>query len=301
MTKFTAASAPSRRSVLKVAGAAAAGLATPALIGVRSAYADYPDRPVKFVVANTPGGPSDIVARIVTAALQQSTGKTFIVENRGGAGGNIGMEYAAHADPDGYTMLLATNAYSVNYGLYNHLPYDPYKDFVGVSELASSPNTFVVKSDLPAKTMKDFIALAHATPDKFNCATPPIGTTPEIQLEVLKIRENLPNLADVVFNGGGDAITALLSGTVQLSSGSLGAGAAAHQSRRHALSRRLRHGSLARPAGRADDGAVRFQGFCLRHRHGAARAGQDAARQREMAGGGDAQGPQDAGDERQAL
>ena len=222
MTKFTAAATPSRRSVLKVAGAAAAGMATPALIGVRSAYADYPDRPIKFVVANTPGGPSDIGARIVTAALQQSTGKTFIVENRGGAGGNIGMEYAAHADPDGYTVLLATNAYSVNYGLYNHLPYDPYKDFVGVSELASSPNTFVVKSELPAKTMKEFIALAHATPDKFNCATPPIGTTPEIQLEVLKIRENLPNLADVVFNGGGDAITALLSGTVQLSSGSLG-------------------------------------------------------------------------------
>ncbi len=151
MTKFTTASTPSRRSVLKVAGAAAAGIAAPALIGVRSAYADYPDRPIKFVVANTPGGPSDIVARIVTAALQQSTGKTFIVENRGGAGGNIGMEYAAHADPDGYTMLLATNAYSVNYGLYNHLPYDPYKDFVGVSELASSPNTFVVKSELAGK------------------------------------------------------------------------------------------------------------------------------------------------------
>jgi tripartite-type tricarboxylate transporter receptor subunit TctC len=222
MPKFTAGSQPSRRNILKAAGAATASIAAPALLGTRSAYADYPDRPVKFVVANTPGGPSDIVARIVTAALQQSTGKTFIVENRGGAGGNIGMEYAAHADPDGYTMLLATNAYSVNYGLYEHLPYDPYKDFVGVSELAGSPNTFVVKSDSPAKTIKDFVALAHATPDKFNCATPPIGTTPQIQLEVLKIRENLPNLADVVFNGGGDAITALVSGTVQLSAGSLG-------------------------------------------------------------------------------
>ena len=177
---------------------------------------------MKFVVANTPGGPSDIVGRIVAAALQQSTGKTFIVENRGGAGGNIGMEYAAHADPDGYTILLATNAYSVNYALYNTLPYDPYKDFVAVSELASSPNTFVVKSDLPAKTMKDFVALARAVPDNYNCATPPIGTTPQLQLEVLKSRENLPKLADVVFNGGGDAITALLSGTVQLSSGSLG-------------------------------------------------------------------------------
>ena len=98
-----------------------------------------------------PGGPSDIVARIVTAALEQSTGKTFIVENRGGAGGNIGMEYVGPSEPDGYTILLATNSYSVNYGLYNELPYDPFKDFVGVSELATSPNTFVVRSELPVK------------------------------------------------------------------------------------------------------------------------------------------------------
>src|SRR3984957_1309915 len=220
MTKLTARSAPSRRGIIK--GAAAAAIAVPALLRARAAYADYPDRPVKIVVANTPGGPSDIVARIVAAALGQSTGKTFIIENRGGAGGNIGMEYAAHADPDGYTILLATNAYSVNYGLYNSLPYDPYKDFVGVSELATTPNTFVVKSELPAKTIKDFVALARANPEKYNCATPPIGTTPQIELEVLKIRENLPKLADVVFNGGGDAITSLLSGTVQLSSCSLG-------------------------------------------------------------------------------
>ncbi len=211
----------------------AAGIAAPALLRVRPAYADYPDRPVKFVVANTPGGPSDIVGRIVAAALEQSTGKTFIVDNRGGAGGNIGMEYAAHSEPDGYTILLATNAYSVNYGLYNHLPYDPYKDFVGVSELATSPNTFVVKSEFPAKTMKDFVALARANPDKYNCSTPPIGTTAQLQLELLKIREKLPKLADVVFKGGGDAITALLNGTVELSSGSL-APALPHIQGRHA-------------------------------------------------------------------
>ncbi len=210
-----------RRSFIKSATAVAAGIAAPALLRIRSAYADYPDRPVKFVVANTPGGPSDIVARIVTAALEQSTSKTFIVDNRGGAGGNIGMEYAAHSEPDGYTMLLATNAFSVNYGLYNHLPYDPYKDFVAVSELATSPNTFVVKSESPAKTIKDFVSLARANPENYNCATPPIGTTAQLQLELLKIREKLPKLADVVFKGGGDAITALLSGTVQLSSGSL--------------------------------------------------------------------------------
>jgi tripartite-type tricarboxylate transporter receptor subunit TctC len=221
MIRFIARTKPSRRSVLKGAAAAMAGVAAPAILRVRRAYADYPERPVKIVVANTPGGPSDIVGRIVAAALSQSTGKTFVIENRGGAGGNIGMEYAAHADPDGYTILLATNAYSVNYGLYNHLPYDPYKDFVGVSELATSPNTFVVKSESPAKTIKDFIALARGNPDKYNCATPPIGTTPQIQLEVLKIREQLPKLEDLVFKGGGDAIAALLAGTAQLSSGAL--------------------------------------------------------------------------------
>src|SRR6201996_9312508 len=169
--KFTTPAAPSRRGIVKGCAALAAGLAAPALIRVRSAYADYPDRPVKFVVANTPGGPSDIVGRLVAAGLQQSTGKTFIIENRGGAGGNIGMEYAAHSEPDGYTILLATNAYSINYGLYNTVPYDPYKDFVAVSELGGSPNIFLVKSDLPAKTMKEFVALARSTSAKFNAST----------------------------------------------------------------------------------------------------------------------------------
>ncbi len=218
-----ARAAPTRRGLLKTTAALAAGIGAPALFGARAARADYPDRPVKFVVANTPGGPSDIVGRIVTAALDQSTGKTFIIENRGGAGGNIGMEYVARSNPDGYTILLATNAFSVNYGLYNQLPYDPYKDFVAVSELASSPNTFVVRAESPAKTIKDFVALARANPEKYNCATPPIGTTPQLQLEVFKTRENLPKLTDVVFKGGGDAIQALLTGTVELSSGSLGA------------------------------------------------------------------------------
>jgi tripartite-type tricarboxylate transporter receptor subunit TctC len=219
MIKSYAHGASSRRSVIK--GALAAGVAAPAFLLMRSAYAAYPDRPVKIVVANTPGGPSDLVGRMISAALQQSTGKTFIIENIGGAGGNIGMGAAARAEADGYTILLATNAYSVNASLYNKIPYDALKDFVGVSELATSPNTFVVKSDLPAKTIKDFVALARANPEKYNCATPPIGTTPQIQLEVLKLREKLPKLEDVVFKGGGDALQALLSGTVQLSSGSL--------------------------------------------------------------------------------
>ena len=221
MKKAQGNSTPSRRRIIKAAGVLAAGMAAPAFLRIRPAFAAYPERPVKIVVANTPGGPSDLVGRITAAALEQSTGKTFIVENRGGAGGNIGMGYAAHSEPDGYTILLATNAYSVNVGLYTSLPFDPYKDFVGVSELATSPNTFVVRSELPAKTIKEFVDLARANPEKFNCATPPIGTTPQIQLEVLKLREKLPKLEDVVFKGGGDALQALLSSTTQLSSGSL--------------------------------------------------------------------------------
>jgi tripartite-type tricarboxylate transporter receptor subunit TctC len=221
MTKRIAQTTASRRGIIKGAAAIAAGVAAPALIGVASALADYPDRTVKIIVANTPGGPSDIVGRIVAAALQQSTGKTFIIENHGGAGGNIGMEYAARSEPDGYTILLATNAYSINYGLYNKVPYDPYKDFVAICELGGSPNIFVVKSDLPAKSMKEFIAFARSNPEKVNASTSPIGTTPQLQLEVLKSRDNLPNLESVVFKGGGDAIEALLAGTVQLCSGSL--------------------------------------------------------------------------------
>ena len=221
MKKAQGNSTLSRRRVIKAASVLAAGIASTSFLRIRSAYAAYPERPVKIVVANTPGGPSDIVGRITAAALEQATGKTFIVENRGGAGGNIGMGYAAHSEPDGYTILLATNAYSVNVGLYSSLPYDPYKDFVGVSELATSPNTFVVQSALPAKTIKEFCELARANPEKFNCSTPPIGTTPQIQLEVLKLREKLTKLEDVVFKGGGDALQALLSGTSQLSSGSL--------------------------------------------------------------------------------
>jgi tripartite-type tricarboxylate transporter receptor subunit TctC len=219
MTKSPTTAAPSRRGIIKAAGVLAAGVAAPAVLGVRSAYAAYPDRPIKFVVANTPGGPSDIVGRLVTAALQQSTGKTFIIENRGGAGGNLGMEYVAHSDPDGYTILLGTNAFSINYGLYNSLPFDPMKDFVAVSELGGSPNIYLVKPDLPAKTMKDFAALARTSPEKFNASVPPIGTTPQLQMALLKVREKLPNLEEVVFKGGGDAVEALLAGTVQICSG----------------------------------------------------------------------------------
>jgi tripartite-type tricarboxylate transporter receptor subunit TctC len=210
---------PSRRRVIRAA--LAAGIAAPAILRVTSAFAAFPERPVRIVVANTPGGPSDIIARIMAAALQQAIGGTFFVENRGGAGGNIGMGLAARAEPDGYTILLSTSAYSVNPGLYNTLPYDPFKDFAPICELAISPHVFAIKPDLGPKTMKEFVALAKSTPSKFNVSTPPIGTTPQLQAEVLKHREGLQDMATVVFAGGGDALKAVIAGTVQLSSGVL--------------------------------------------------------------------------------
>src|SRR6185312_11609675 len=104
----------SRRRVLKAGGAIAAGVAAPTFLRVGSALAAYPERPIKIVVANTPGGPSDISARMMAGWMQQEMGGSVFVENRGGAGGNIGYGYAAHAEPDGYTILLTTSAYCVN-------------------------------------------------------------------------------------------------------------------------------------------------------------------------------------------
>ena len=177
-------------------------------------------------------------------AMQEAMGGSVIVENKGGGGGNIGMGYVARAEPDGYTILLSTSAYSVNPGLYETLPYDPFKDFVAICELAVSPHVFAVKPDLGVGTMKDFVALAKANPDKFNVSTPPIGTTPQLQAEVLKLREGLQGMATIVFAGGGDALKALISGTVQLSSGVL-APASPDQSGDDQRPRGNRHEALA--------------------------------------------------------
>ncbi len=220
MAKFVTAG-PSRRRVIQAAGVLSASLAAPTVLRTGVAFAAYPERPVKILVANTPGGPSDIIARIMAAAMQEATGGSVFVENRGGGGGNIGMGLVARAEPDGYTILLSTSAYAVNPGLYNTLPYDPFKDFVAVCELPVSPHVFAVQPSLAVSTMQEFVALAKKDPDKFNVSTPPIGTTPQLQAEVLKLREGLQKMATVVFAGGGDALKALLSGTVQLSSGVL--------------------------------------------------------------------------------
>jgi tripartite-type tricarboxylate transporter receptor subunit TctC len=222
MDKSDADAPLSRRRFIKTqTSLAATAIVAPYLLSIGRAFAAYPDRTVRIVVANTPGGPSDIIARIMAAALQEQLGGTVIVENKGGAGGNLGMGYVARSDPDGYTLLLSTSAYSVNPGLYQSLPYDPFKDFAAVCELATTPNVFAVKSEIGIKTMKEFVALAKANPEKFNVSTPPIGTTPQLEAEVLKAREGLAKMATIVFAGGGEALKALLADTVQISSGTL--------------------------------------------------------------------------------
>ena len=209
---------PTRRRLITVL---AAGAAAPAVLRITGALAAYPERPVRIVVANSPGGPSDIIARIMAATLQEATGATFVVENRGGAAGNIGMGTVARSEPDGYTILLATSAYAVNPGLFATLPYDPFKDFAAIVELATSPNVFAVRPELGVGTIEEFVTLAKQEPDKFNVSTPPIGTTPQLQAEVFKVRAGLQRMASVTHTGGGEALNALLSKTVQLSSGVL--------------------------------------------------------------------------------
>lgn len=207
----------SRRRLIEAAGF----LVAPAILRIRPALAAYPDRPIKIVASVTPGGPADLIARMTAAALQQSTGKTFIVENRAGGGGNVGMGAVARSEPDGYTILLASTQYSVNVAIFNQLPFDPEKDFVGVSELATSPNAFVVKADSPVKTIKDAVALARSNPEKFNVSTPALNTSLYIQVEVLKLREKLAKMQCIVFKGGGDAVQAILGGMVDMCSTAL--------------------------------------------------------------------------------
>ena len=224
------------------------GLRRPTFLKIGSALAAYPERPIKIVVANTPGGPSDIIARIIAAEWQQVMGGSAFVENRGGAGGNIGYGFAARAEPDGYTVLLTTSAYVVNPGLYNTIPYDPFKDFVPICEPAVNPHVFTVQASSPAKTMKEWIDMAKKDQSKFNISTPPIGTTPQLQAEVLKLREGLPKVATSVYKGGGDAIKALLAGDGADVVRHAGAGVPAHEGRHAARAGADRREPLGRTA-----------------------------------------------------
>jgi tripartite-type tricarboxylate transporter receptor subunit TctC len=201
-----------------------AGALFAALLSLSSqpGYAAYPERPITLIVPFAPGGPTDIIARILAAALSQSLGQQVIVDNRGGAAGNIGMGMAARAVPDGYTLLLASTAIAVNPALFKNLPYDPFKDFAPVSELVNAPNILVVRPDSGIDTIADLVARAKAEPARFNYASPGAGTKSHLTGEMLKLRAGI-EMVHVPFRGAGPAAQAVLSGTTQLGSVALAA------------------------------------------------------------------------------
>ncbi|WP_050044044.1 tripartite tricarboxylate transporter substrate binding protein [Bradyrhizobium sp. LTSPM299] len=205
---------PSRRAVLSAGGALAAAVATAGLASQADA-ADYPERPVKIIVPFAPGGPTDIMARILGTHLGEALKGTIVIENRPGGGGNIGIGIAAHAEPDGHTLLITSSAYVVNPGLYAKIPYDPFKDFAAIAELGTSPNVILVNAKLGINSVADLIARAKAHPDELNYASPGLGTTPHLSGELFKIVANV-EMTHVPFSGAGPAIQALLSGTTQV-------------------------------------------------------------------------------------
>ena len=206
---------PSRREVLRGAGLAIGAIVAPNLGLKQARAAGYPERPVKIIVPFAPAGPTDIMARILATHLGEAIGGTVIVENKAGAGGNIGIGAAAHADPDGYTLLVTSSAYVVNPGLYAKIPYDPYQDFAPIAELGTSPNVFLVNPKLGVNTMAELIARAKADPNELNYASPGIGTTPHLSAELLKIVGGI-QITHVPFSGAGPAIQAVLGGITQV-------------------------------------------------------------------------------------
>src|SRR6267154_443560 len=205
----------SRREILRTACFAMGAMATPGLGLKQVRAAEYPERPIKIIVPFAPAGPTDIMARILSTHLGDALGGTVIVENKPGAGGNIGIGAAAHAEPDGYTLLITSSAYVVNPGLYAKIPYDPYTDFTPIAELGTSPNVILVDPKLGVNSIPDLIARARANPDELNYASPGIGTTPHLSGELFKIVGGI-QITHVPFSGAGPAIQAVLSGTTQI-------------------------------------------------------------------------------------
>jgi len=182
--------------------------------GAAAAEAKYPTRPVRMIVPFAPGGPTDVIARVVAQKLSEAFHEQVVVDNRAGAGGNIGMGLAANSPADGYTIIMVSSSYVVNPGLYAQVPYDPFKSFIPVSNVAASPNVFTVHPSIPAKTMQELAKLA-AEGKKLNVGTPGVGTTPDLSAELFKMTAKI-DLVRVPFAGAGPAVTAVIGNQVNV-------------------------------------------------------------------------------------
>jgi tripartite-type tricarboxylate transporter receptor subunit TctC len=185
------------------------------------ARADYPERQITMLVCFPAGGGTDIAARLINNELGAALGKPVIIENRGGAGGNIGIAAAARAAPDGYTLLVCSSAYVVNPSLYAQASYDPFRDFIPVMVIGASPNAFVVPAQSEIRTMPALIARAKKNPGQLNWTSPGAGTTPYLAGGLLKLRTGV-TMMHIPFAGAGPATTAVLSGQVDLYTANIG-------------------------------------------------------------------------------
>jgi tripartite-type tricarboxylate transporter receptor subunit TctC len=180
----------------------------------------WPDHPVKVVVGFTPGGPTDLVARLIAQQLSVQTGKNFFVENVPGAGGNVGAERVARAPADGYTLLVTGGNLTNNPFLYAHVGFDPLKDFDAVTLAAATPVVLAVNPEVPAKTVKELVAWIKANPGKASYASPGTGTPPQLTGALFVHALNL-DLVHVPFSGGGTAVEATVGNHTPISFGAM--------------------------------------------------------------------------------
>src|SRR5262249_8380836 len=193
----------------------AAGVAVlPAVSRIARAQA-YPSRPVRFVTPFPPGGSVDLSARLRGQWLSERLGQQFVIENRPGAGGNVGSEVVAKAAPDGYTILLFSVANAISATLYEKLGYDPANDFAPVAAVSRAPNVMVINPAVPAKTVPEFIAYAKANPDKVNMGSSRIGTSIHVGGELFKMMAGV-NMVHVPYRGSAPMLTDMIGGQVQV-------------------------------------------------------------------------------------
>ncbi len=175
----------------------------------------YPGKPIRIVVPFAPGGGADIIARILGQKMTDSWGQQVVVDNRAGASGNIGAEIVAKAAPDGHTLLMASSALAINPSVYRSVPYDPIKDFAPITQPALLPNILVVHPSVPAKTVRDLIALAKSRPGQLAYASAGAGTGTHLAAEMFKLQAGV-DMVHVPYKGGGAVISDLLGGQVAL-------------------------------------------------------------------------------------
>ncbi len=176
----------------------------------------YPNKPVRVVIPWPPGGSNDVVGRIVLQKVADNLGQQFVIDNRAGAAGTIGADVVAKAPADGYTLMVHSTTHVGNASIYKKLPYDTLKDFIGVALLAAQPGALTVHASLPAKSVKEFIALAKSRPGQINYSSSGNGSAPHLSMALFMSMAGI-NIIHIPYKGGAPQVTALVSGETQAS------------------------------------------------------------------------------------